>query len=94
MRGVRALIDEVIGGLQKASSSEPSPTLLDRLSFSWRILRKGDVLVWKTKKIGTPTGSALDQAASIFQNILSVPLQEPLLAALLRDYASGMTRGT
>ena len=89
MRGVRALIDEVVGGLQKSSSSEPSPTLLDRLSFSWRILRKGDVLIWKTKKVGTPTGSTRDQAASIFQNILSVPLQEPLLAALLRGLRLG-----
>jgi hypothetical protein len=87
--GVRATIDEVVGGLQKQSKDEPSPTLLDRVSFSWRLLKRADTLVRKTKKAEIPAISRLEHAASTFKTILPVPLQQPLLAALLKQLRVG-----
>ena len=45
----RSAIGELIDGLHK-STTESAPILVDRLSFTWRILRQADVLVWKSKK--------------------------------------------
>jgi hypothetical protein len=81
IRLARDLISGLIDGLQKSTDS--SPVLLDRLSFTWRILRQADVLVWKLKKSDTPEHTTLFHAQSAFRDILPVTLQEPLLAALL-----------
>lgn len=40
LRSARGLIEELIGGLGKPTDDDPSPTLLDRLSFSWAFLRR------------------------------------------------------
>jgi hypothetical protein len=87
--GTRAIIDEVVGGLQKQTKSEGSPTLLDRLSFSWRLLKKADILVRKRKKSHVPALCRLEHAATIFEPILSVPLQKPLLTALVHQLRLG-----
>jgi hypothetical protein len=87
--GVRSTIDEVIGGLQKQPKGDPSPTLLDRLCFSWRLLKRADTLVRKTKKSDIPAISRLEHAASTFRTILPAPLQQPLLAALLKQLRVG-----
>lgn len=87
--GARNIIDEVIDGLQKPTKGEASPTLLDRLSFSWRFLKRADILVRKTKKADIPTLSRLEHAATTFRSILSVPLQQPLLMALVQRLRLG-----
>jgi len=87
--GTRAIIDEVVGGLQKQSKGEVSPTLLDRLSFSWRLLKKADILVRKRKKSDIPAVCRLEHAATIFQPLLSVPLEKPLLTALVHRLRLG-----
>jgi hypothetical protein len=71
------------GGLQTNPGDEPSPVLLDRLSFTWRMLSKADKLVWKLKASDTPQPTTLTHAEAAFRDILPVPLQPPLLAALL-----------
>ncbi|MEK7993828.1 MAG: hypothetical protein AAB403_08515 [Planctomycetota bacterium] len=85
----RKLIDALIEGLQEATEADPSPTLLDRLSFSWRFLQRADVLIWKLKKAEIPQNSGIQHAAAAFRNILPIPLQEPLLAALLAKLRLG-----
>ena len=87
--GVRELIQGLIGGLQKPADHDPSPTLLDRLSFSWRILRQADVLLYKTKKSDMLGGGGLQHAASTYYELLPVPLREPLLKALLSKLRLG-----
>jgi hypothetical protein len=89
LTGTRNVIEGVTGGLQKASNADPSPTLLDRLSFCWRILRQADVAIRKTKKSDIPRFSGRQQAAATFRNLLSVPLQEPLLKAILTKLRVG-----
>jgi hypothetical protein len=80
----RVGIGELIEGLHKSTATEPAPILLDRLSFTWRILRQADALVWKSKK-PQPTDPSLVGAA--FLDILPRPLQQlqqPLLDALVK----------
>jgi hypothetical protein len=89
IKGARGIIDEVIDGLQKSTRGEASPTLLDRLSFSWQLLRRADVRIWKTKKADIPSLSRFEHADAIFRNILSVPLQQPLLTALVQRLRLG-----
>ncbi len=83
LKSAKALVEELTGGLDKRTDVGPSPTLLDRLSFCWAFLRKADVLVWKLKKAKISDCIGIKGAAAAFQSILSVPLQEPLLKALL-----------
>ncbi len=87
--GTRELIHGLLGSLQKPSDTDPSPTLLDRLSFCWRFLRQADVLVRKTKKADIPVMGGVQHAAAVFRNILPVPLQEPLLRTLLNKLRVG-----
>lgn len=87
--GIRSTIDEIIGGLQKQSKGEPSPTLLDRYSFAWRFLRKADILVRTGKKSDIPAMSRLEHAEKTFGTILPEPIQRPLLDALLRHLRLG-----
>ena len=82
-------IGVLIEGLQVSTGAELSPTLLDRLSFSWRFLQRADVLVWKLKKAEIPQNSGIQHAAAAFRNILPIPLQEPLLTALLAKLRLG-----
>lgn len=89
VNGARALIDEFISGLQKSNRNEPSPTLVDRLSFSWRLMKRADVQVRKGKKSDTPVLCRLEHAETRFQSILSVPLQKPLLTGLVRGLRLG-----
>jgi hypothetical protein len=89
VKGARAIIEEVVGSLQTQNRGEASPTLLDRLSFSWRLLRKADSLVRKKKKSDIPAPSRLEHAAATFQPLLSVPLQKPLLTALIHRLRLG-----
>jgi hypothetical protein len=89
VNGARAIIDEVINGLQKPNRGEPSPTLLDRLSFSWRLLKKADGLVRKRKKSEIPAPSKWEHAATTFQSILTVPLQRPLLTGIVNQLRLG-----
>jgi hypothetical protein len=91
INGVRSTIEEVIGGLQKLGKGEPSPTALDRYSFAWRFLKRADVLVRKTKKTDIPAISRLEHAEKTFSSILPVPLQTPLLEALLRHLRLGIS---
>jgi len=89
VNGTRAIIDEFINGLQKANRNEPSPTLVDRLSFSWRLMKRADVQVRKGKKSDTPALCRLEHAETKFQSILSVQLQKPLLTGLVRGLRLG-----
>ena len=89
VNGARAIIDEFINGLQKSNRNEPSPTLVDRLSFSWRLMKRADVQVRKGKKSDTPALSRLEHAETKFQSILSAPLQKPLLTGLVRGLRLG-----
>jgi hypothetical protein len=82
----RTAIDELIGGLHKSSSAEPTPILLDRLSFTWRILRQADILARKPRKGTLPQNTDLSHVQAAFSTILPVPftkLHKPLLAALV-----------
>ena len=83
LKAAREIIEKLTDGLDRPTDTDPSPTLLDRLSFSWRFLRQGDVLVWKLKKAEIPQQSGVQHAAAAFRSILPLPLQEPLLTALL-----------
>lgn len=89
LKGTRNAIEGLTGGLQKTTDAEPSPTLLDRLSFCWRILRQADVAVRRTKKSDIPRFSGRQQAMATFRNILSVPVEEPLLTAILTKLRVG-----
>ena len=91
VKGARVIIEEVVGSLQKQNKSEASPTLLDRLSFSWRLLKKADMLVRKRKKSDIPALSRWEHAATTFQPLLSVPLQNPLLTAVVHRLRLGTT---
>ena len=83
IRAARELIGGLTDGLHKGTETDPNPTLLDRLSFTWRFLRQADVLVRKMKKSEIAQRTSTSHAVSAFRNILPVPLQEPLLTALL-----------
>ena len=50
----RTGIDELIGGLHRSTDTEPTPILVDRLSFTWKILRQADILARKPKKSTLP----------------------------------------
>lgn len=89
IKGARGIIDEVIDGLQKPTRGEASPTLLDRLSFSWQLLRRADVRVRKTKKADIPPLSRFEHADTTFRSILSVPLLQPLLISLVQRLRLG-----
>jgi len=89
LKGTKTTIEELVGGLQKPSDADPSPTLLDRLSFCWRILRQADVAIRPTKKSDVPRFSTRQHATAVFRNILPVPLQEPLMDALLAGLRVG-----
>ena len=69
--------------LHKSQGVDSSPTLVDRLSFAWRFLYKGDVLLRKLKQDDIPRYSGVQLAQAAFQEILPVPLQEPLLMTLI-----------
>jgi hypothetical protein len=47
IRTVREIVEKLIGGLQKPIDAEPSPTLLDRLSFSWSLSCRS--VKWRTQ---------------------------------------------
>jgi hypothetical protein len=89
VNGARTIIDEVVSGLQKTSRGEPSPTLIDRLSFSWRLLKRADILVRKRKKVDIPLIPRWEDAATTFKSILPVPLQNPLLTGIVRQLRLG-----
>ena len=82
---VRDIIAKLTGPLQKRPTGlDPSPTLLDRLSFCWRFLRQGDVLVGKLKPSAIREGSGRQEAATALHRIiLPHQLQEPLLTSFL-----------
>ena len=89
VNGARTIIDEVVSGLQKTSRASRAPTLIDRLSFSWRLLKRADILVRKRKKSDIPALSRWEHAAATFQSILPVPLQNPLLTGIVRRLRLG-----
>jgi hypothetical protein len=76
LRSARGLIEELIGGLGKPTDDDPSPTLLDRLSFSWAFLRQADMLVWKLRKNDLSDRTGIEGAKLAFQGILPLPLME------------------
>jgi hypothetical protein len=82
----RTAIDELIGGLHRSTDAGPTPILVDRLSFTWRILRQADILARKTKKSALPQNTDLSHVQAAFSTILPRPftkLHAPLLAALV-----------
>jgi hypothetical protein len=82
----RTGISELIDGLRKFTETESAPILLDRLSFTWRILRQADVLARKPKKSEMPQRTDLSDVKVAFSNLLPrplQPLQRPLLDALV-----------
>ncbi len=84
LKSARGTIEQLIGNLAKATTTDPSPTLIDRLSFSWAFLRQADVLVWRLKKADFNQYTGTQAAAFAFRTLLNVPLLDPLLDALLR----------
>jgi len=89
LRSSKDLLCEVSGSQQKSTEGDPSPTLLDRLSFCWRLLRQADILARKPKKSEIPRTGGIQHAASVFQNLLPVPLHPPLLSALISKLRLG-----
>ena len=82
----RTGIDELIGGLHRSTTAEPTPILVDRLSFTWRILRQADILARKPRKSALPQNTDLSHVQAAFATILPKPftkLHAPLLAALV-----------
>jgi hypothetical protein len=78
------LIEQLTGGpIHKSTEVDSSPTIVDRLSFAWRFLYKGDVLLRKLKQAEIPKHSGIQLAEAAFQNILPVPIRETLLLTLL-----------
>jgi hypothetical protein len=87
LRSTKATIEAFIGELQKGTGTDPSPTQLDRLCFCWRILRGADLALRTTKKPEIITHAR--DAAEAFHNLLTIPLQEPLLSALISKLRLG-----
>lgn len=75
----RAAIENTIEVLHKATPTEPAPVLLDRLSFSWAILRQADVLVRKLRKAEMPARTDLAFARLTFGGLLGSQLADPFL---------------
>jgi hypothetical protein len=71
LKSAKALVEELTGGLDKRTDVGPSPTLLDRLSFSWAFLRQADVLVRKIKKAEVSNYIGIQGAATAHVRTLS-----------------------
>jgi hypothetical protein len=82
----RAAIDTMIDGLNKATVTEPTPILIDRLSFTWKILRQADVLARKPRKGTLPEKTNLSHVEAALSTILPAPfkkLHPPILSAIV-----------
>ena len=79
----RGIIEGTIEVLHKAASGEPTPVLVDRLSFSWAVLRQSDVLVRNLKKAEMPAHTDVAFARKAFEGLLGSPLAQPFLAQVL-----------
>jgi len=72
--------------MHRSTEAGPTPILVDRLSFTWRIRRQADILARKTKKSALPQKTDLSHVQAAFSTILPEPftkLHAPLLAALV-----------
>ena len=81
----RAGVDAMIDGMHKATDTEPTPILIDRLSFTWKILRQADILARKLRKGTLPEKTDLSHVESAFSTILPAPfkkLHTPILSAI------------
>ncbi len=82
----RNAIGKVIDGLHKNPAAEPTPIFVDRVSFTWRLLRQADILVQKAKKSTCPERSNRSHVEAVLSTILAPlfpKLHAPLLAAIV-----------
>jgi hypothetical protein len=79
----RSAIEKTIEVLHKPTAVEPAPVLIDRLSFSWAILRQADVLVRKLRKAEMPARTDLNFARSTLGGLLGSQLADPFLLEVL-----------
>lgn len=80
----RELIEHIIGtDLRAGIRNESLPILVDRLSFSWRLMQQADTAVWKPKKSDVPTPTTLVYAHALFAPLLPGGMRVPLVQALL-----------
>lgn len=75
--------------LQKATADEPAPVLVDRLSFSWAVLRHADVLIRSPKKAAMPTKTDRGFASALLEPVLGQPLADVFLEQILQDLCLG-----
>src|SRR5207244_12814685 len=51
LQRARALIEHTIGTtLRSGKNNEGAPILIDRLSFSWRLMQQADATMWRLKR--------------------------------------------
>jgi hypothetical protein len=85
----RAAIEKTIEVLHKPTANDPAPVLIDRLSFSWTILRQADVLVRRLRKAEMPARTDLGFARSVLGGLLGGQLADPFLLEVLNALRLG-----
>jgi hypothetical protein len=85
----RATIENSIEVLHKSTADQAAPVLVDRLSFTWSILRQADVAVRKLKKAGMPTRTDVAFARNVFERLLPGAIAEPFLLQILDSLRLG-----
>ena len=80
----RQIVENSLGTeLRTGAKGEAAPTLTDRLSFNWKLMRQADVAVWKLKKSDVPDKTNLETARRVFAALLAEGVQKPLVEALV-----------
>ena len=80
----RQIVEDFLGTeLRTGAGGDAAPTLVDRLSFNWKLMRQADVAVWKLKKSDVPVKTTLETARRVFAPLLSGGVQKPLVDALV-----------
>lgn len=93
IRHAREAISRLLDGpLRAAAGSDSTPILLDRVSFTWKLLRQADVLVRKLKKAELPECTDMSHVSRAFINLLPQPLQ-PLEPPLVNAVAEWLRLG-